>query len=146
MIINSSTNIKSKHHISLQVYPWSVQVECHNLFLCLTYECIRSQCCIVPVTTTTLRERRGSWVSNYLCNQCVSPLTLSVRIPLRRGVLDTTLCDKVCQWFAAGRRFSPGALVSSTNKTDCHDITDILLKVALNTITLTQNIYAIINI
>jgi hypothetical protein len=29
--------------------------------------------------------------------------------------------------------FSPGPLVSSTNKTDCHDITEILLKVALNT-------------
>ena len=28
--------------------------------------------------------------------------------------------------------------VSSTNKTDCHDITEILLQVALNTITLTQ--------
>jgi hypothetical protein len=30
--------------------------------------------------------------------------------------------------------FSPGTLVSSTNKTDLHDITDILLKVAFNTI------------
>ena len=29
---------------------------------------------------------------------------------------------------------SPGPPVSSTNKTDCHDITEILLKVALNTI------------
>jgi hypothetical protein len=29
--------------------------------------------------------------------------------------------------------------VSSTNKTDCHDITEILLKVALNTITITTN-------
>jgi hypothetical protein len=28
--------------------------------------------------------------------------TLWVRIPLRRGVLDTTLCDKVCQWLTAG--------------------------------------------
>ena len=28
--------------------------------------------------------------------------------------------------------------LSSTNKTDCHDITEILLQVALNTITLTQ--------
>jgi len=27
---------------------------------------------------------------------------------------------------------SPGPPVSSTNKTDCHDITDILLKVVLN--------------
>ena len=39
-------------------------------------------------------------------------------IPLRRGVLDTT--------------FAP---VSSNNKTDRHDKTEIFLKVALNTIT-----------
>ena len=51
-----------------------------------------------------------------------------------QGVLDTTLCDKVCQWLAAGRWFSP---MSSTNKTDCHDIVEILLKMVLNTITLT---------
>ena len=50
------------------------------------------------------------------------------------GFLYTTLCDKVCQWLAAGRWFSPGNLVSSTNKTDCHDITEILLKVELSTI------------
>ena len=29
---------------------------------------------------------------------------------------------KVCQWFATGRWFSQGPLVSSTNKTDRHDI------------------------
>jgi hypothetical protein len=45
--------------------------------------------------------------------------------------LDTTLCDKVCQWLATGWWFS---LVFSTNKTGRHDITEILLKVALNTI------------
>jgi hypothetical protein len=38
-----------------------------------------------------------------LCNQCLWPLTLWVRISLRRGVIDTTLCHKVCKWFAAGR-------------------------------------------
>jgi hypothetical protein len=53
-----------------------------------------------------------------------------------RGVLDTTLCGKVCQRFTTDLWFSPGTPVSSTNKTDCHDITEILLKVALNTITL----------
>ena len=37
------------------------------------------------------------------------------------------------------RWFSPGTPVFSTNKTDRHDITEILLKVALNTIILTQN-------
>jgi len=30
--------------------------------------------------------------------------------------IDTTLCDKVCQWLETGRWFSPGILVSSTNK------------------------------
>jgi hypothetical protein len=35
---------------------------------------------------------------------------------------------------AADRWFSPDSLVSSTNKTNCHDIAEILLKVTLNTI------------
>ena len=63
-------------------------------------------------------------------NQCLSPLMLWVWISIRARC--TTLCDKVCQWLATGRWFSP---VSSTNKTDHHDITEILLKVALNTST-----------
>jgi hypothetical protein len=36
--------------------------------------------------------------------------------------IDTTLCDNVCQWFAAGQWYSPGTPVSSTNKTDRNDI------------------------
>ena len=39
---------------------------------------------------------------------------------------------------ATDRWFSPDTLVSSTNKTDRHNITKMLLKVALNTMTLTQ--------
>ena len=36
-------------------------------------------------------------------------------------ILDhTALCDKVCQWLVAGRWFSLGTRVSSTNKTDRH--------------------------
>jgi hypothetical protein len=42
----------------------------------------------------------GSWIYNYLCNQCLSLLMSR----------------------------------SSTNKTDCHNITEILLKVSLNII------------
>ena len=72
------------------------------------------------------------WISNYLCNQCLSPLTLRVRISLKRDAFDSTLCDKVCQWLVT----DPGTPVSSTNKTDRHDITAILLKVALSTINL----------
>jgi hypothetical protein len=69
----------------------------------------------------------SSLISNYLCNQCLSPL--------RWGVLDTTLCDKVFQRLATGRWLSPGTLITSTNKTDRHDITEILLKVAIYHIT-----------
>jgi hypothetical protein len=53
------------------------------------------------------------------------------------GFLYTTLFDKVCQWLTAGRWFCPGTVVFTTIKTDRHDITEILLKVVLNTITLT---------
>jgi hypothetical protein len=76
-------------------------------------------------------------IYKYVCNQCLSPLTLWVRIPLRRDVPNTALCDKVYQWLAAGLWFSPGTPFSSTNKNNHHDIAKILLKVALNTITLT---------
>jgi hypothetical protein len=65
-----------------------------------------------------------SWNYNYLCNQCLSSLTLWVRIPLKRGMLNTTLCDKVCQWLAAGQWVSVGPPISSTNKIDCQDITE----------------------
>jgi hypothetical protein len=57
------------------------------------------------------------------------PLMLWVRISIRARC---TLCDKACQWLAAGRWFSPDPPVSSINKTDCHNITEILLKVALH--------------
>ena len=82
----------------------------------------------------------SGWIYNYLCSQCLPPLKLWVRIPLSRRVLDTTLCDKVCQWLATGRWFSQGTLVSFANKTDFQNITEISLKVALNTITLTLNL------
>ena len=37
-----------------------------------------------------------TWIYNYLCNQCPSPLMFESRS--WRGVLDTTLCDEVWQW------------------------------------------------
>jgi hypothetical protein len=45
-----------------------------------------------------------------------------------RGVLDTTSLSMTCD----------RSVVFSTNKTHHHDITEILLKVVLNTITLTS--------
>jgi hypothetical protein len=73
----------------------------------------------------------ASWIYNYLCNQCLSPLSYEFEPRSWGGVLDTTLCDKVCQWLAIGGEISPATPVSSTNKTDRHDIAEILLKVAL---------------
>jgi hypothetical protein len=39
--------------------------------------------------------------------------------------------DKVYQWLAHGRWFSPGTPASSTTKTGRHDIAEILLKMVL---------------
>jgi hypothetical protein len=41
--------------------------------------------------------------------------------------------DKAYQLIARGRWFSPGTPASSTTKTGCHEIAEILLKIALNT-------------
>jgi hypothetical protein len=60
---------------------------------------------------------------------------LWVRISIRERC--TTLCNKVCQWLATGWWFYLGPPVSSTNETDPHDITEILLKVVVNTLTIT---------
>jgi len=32
----------------------------------------------------------GSWIYNFLCNQCLSPIR----------AMCTKLCDKLCQWLA----------------------------------------------
>ena len=74
-----------------------------------------------------------TWINNYLC---LSSLKWWVQSRWWRSVLDSTLCDKVCQWLPAGRWFSPDTLVSFTTKIDRHDTTEILLKVALSTIIL----------
>ena len=83
----------------------------------------------------------GSWIYNYPCNQCLSPYTNVVGLNPAHGevyVMQHYAIYIVCQWLAAGGWLSPGTRISSTNKTDRHDITKILLKVALNTITLTK--------
>ncbi len=55
---------------------------------------------------------------NYMWHYYLSVSSNQHKITTWRGVVDTTLCDKVCQWLAIGLWFSPGTLVSSTNKTD----------------------------
>jgi hypothetical protein len=82
------------------------------------------------------RRGRERMVVGYITTYVISVyhhLRCEFESRSRRGVLDATLCDNVYQSLPAGRWFSPGTPVSSTNKTDRHDITEILLKVALNT-------------
>jgi hypothetical protein len=55
--------------------------------------------------------------------------------PVMSTVCLSMICQG-CQWLATGRWFSSGTPVSSTNKTDRHDITEMLLQVALNTLNL----------
>ena len=62
---------------------------------------------------------------SYTCNKCLSPPTSWLRIPLRQGVLAQSSLYNI-----------PHIPISSTSKTDLHDIAEILLKVSLNTITL----------
>ena len=79
----------------------------------------------------------GSWIYNYLYNQCLSPLTLWVKIPL------TARCTRYNNmWWSLSVTCDRSVIFSgtpdsSTSKTESHDINEILWKVALNTINIT---------
>jgi len=104
-----------------------------------------------------INQSYGRWIYNYLCNQYLSPLKMRVRIPLMarcrvhwRGVKYTmsrldlreyNYRSYNIMWWSfsvTGLWFSPGTPVSSTNKIYHHNITEILLKVVLNTINQTN--------
>ena len=75
-----------------------------------------------PITNT-------AWVRARLCK-------------LQKGCTRlAAVSDKVDQLLAHGRWFSPGIPASSTTKTGRHDIAEILLKVALNTINQIKSIF-----
>ena len=77
------------------------------------------------------------WISNH-CPVFVLPSASALhQFSYNNGTLHYV--TRVCLWLAAGRWFILGTPVSSTNKTD-HDITEILLKMALTTITLTPHL------
>jgi hypothetical protein len=57
-----------------------------------------------------------------------------MRLKLQKGCTRLAAAShKVYQLIAHGWWFSPGTPTSSITKTGCHDIAEILLKVALNT-------------
>jgi hypothetical protein len=61
----------------------------------------------LSVTGPTWSWSYCSWIYNYSSNQCLTPLTLEFEPRSWRGVIDTTLCNTVCQWVAAGLWISP---------------------------------------
>ena len=79
-----------------------------------------------------------SWIYSYLCNQYLSPLKLWVRTPFMARCSQCNIMWEILSVSWTGRWFSLGTSVSSTDKTDRHRITEILLKVALNTINKTN--------
>jgi hypothetical protein len=107
-------------YIQLYSWLWShfiVSIECAVVVVVVWYTC--------------------SWIYNYLCKISVyHHLSCEFESRSWRGILDTTLYDKVCKWLATGWWLYPGTPVSSTEKTDRVNINKILLKVALNTMTL----------
>jgi hypothetical protein len=87
----------------------------------------------------------GSWIYYYLCNQCSSPLTLWVRIPLRGGVLDTTLCDSLlvnssqCSYWTTRCKAQPNRYVMNHDvlkviKYPINRVTVVVFNVTLNNI------------
>jgi hypothetical protein len=96
-------------------------------------EWIRSNILIVPGVDILLHSETVSCTTSFLTHwskpwyTAPDTNTLTITLP--------------------GRWFSPGPSVSPTNKTDRHDITEILLKVVLSTITLTwpscPNVYLV---
>ena len=86
------------------------------------YTSVRSQCNIFLFLGSPWTL--DSWIYN-MCNQCLLPLNSEFESRSWRSVLDSTLCDKIFSGY-------------SNNKTDRHEITEILLKMALISITQKQ--------
>jgi hypothetical protein len=59
---------------------------------------------------------------------------LALKYQITKQALKHQMTNQALKHQMTCRWFSPGTPVSSTNKTDQHDITEILMKVALNTI------------
>ena len=70
------------------------------------------------------RDRMVFWIYNYLYNECPSPLTF--QSCSLKGVLDPTLYDKVLSDLRQVNGFSSGTPISSTNKTDHHETTNMI--------------------
>lgn len=75
----------------------------------------------------------GSWIADSVYHHYI----YEVESRSWRCLLDTTLCDKSCQWFTPRLWFSLGSTVSCSNTTDRPGIAEILFTGVLNNIPIT---------
>jgi hypothetical protein len=101
-----------------------------NLNLMNKYRCFNLSLHTITCLLTPMLHSKTS----YLCNQCLSPQKLWVSTPFMARCTCTRYNIMFVSdlWYVGG--FFSCTPVSSTNKPDRHDIAEILLKVALNTI------------
>jgi hypothetical protein len=95
---------------------------------------------IILLCVLRLRLRLHIWKNVFYCSSSFFKLLSSIYISSYVLKKCSTVSVSVLQ-MATCRWFSLGTPVSSINKTDCHDITEILFKVALNTIKQTSKWY-----
>ena len=95
-----------------------------QLYYCVS--CIVGAACYWQWKYEYQRPAKNSFNIRSLCGGSRQPMMCHFNVYLMLHSTDV-----------AGHWFSPITLVSSTSKSDGHDITEILLKVALNTITRT---------
>ena len=96
------------------------------------------------ISTSTWRAVVGMivwYLDLQLSRHSVPFITNVVSLNHAHGEVYSILCDKVCQGHNAGQWFSLGTLVSYTKKIDRRDITEIFMKVAFYTITLTLTLF-----
>jgi hypothetical protein len=96
------------------------------------------------VVIGTDNDCTGSCKSNY-CTITTSLLCIYIyKHKINHSIISMAIQHYVMKFVSDLQQvggFLPGSPVSSINKTDCHDIAEILLKVVLNTINLNINLY-----
>ena len=112
-------------------------IACIYLYYMYISESRWSQISILPYCTSYLRTviyyRKSSNCYGSGCSEAATSRWGSPFFTFYKLII-----NEVCQWLAPGRWFILSTLVSSTIKTDCHDKTEILLKVVLSTINQTK--------
>jgi hypothetical protein len=113
-MVKDSTNInKSNNYISLHVWNF------YNSILFTIYIYDIEEFLYLCAFGACTNQRSSSSSQQVFCHAVNTRLAAA--------------SDKIYQLLAHGRWFSPGTPASSTSKTGRHDIAEILLKVALNT-------------